>query len=55
VLERGVSLSAEDLVESCRARLARFKVPASVRFLDELPRSGMNKVLKDELRAGVPA
>ena len=36
-------------------RLARFKVPASVRFLDELPRSGMNKVLKDELRAGVPA
>jgi fatty-acyl-CoA synthase len=55
VLEPGVSMSAEDVLESCRARLARFKVPASVRFLDELPRSGMNKVLKDELRAGVPA
>jgi fatty-acyl-CoA synthase len=55
VLEPGVSLSAEDVLESCRTRLARFKVPASVRFLDELPRSGMNKVLKDELRAGVPA
>jgi fatty-acyl-CoA synthase len=55
VLEPGVSLSAEDVLESCRGRLARFKVPASVRFLDELPRSGMNKVLKDELRAGVPA
>ena len=55
VLERGVSISPEDLLESCRGRLARFKVPASVRFLDELPRSGMNKVLKDELRAGVPA
>jgi len=54
VLEPGVCLTAEDVLESCRARLARFKVPASVRFLDELPRSGMNKVLKDELRAGVP-
>ncbi len=59
VLAQGVSLSAEDVIESCRARLARFKVPASVRFVDSLPRSGMNKVLKDELRArlesGVPA
>jgi fatty-acyl-CoA synthase len=55
VLEPAASLSAEDIIESSRERLARFKVPASVRFLDELPRSGMNKVLKDELRAGVPA
>jgi fatty-acyl-CoA synthase len=55
VLEPGALLSAEDVIESSRERLARFKVPASVRFLDELPRSGMNKVLKDELRTGVPA
>ncbi len=55
VLEPGAMLSADDVLEACRTRLARFKVPASVRFLDELPRSGMNKVLKDELRAGVPA
>jgi acyl-coenzyme A synthetase/AMP-(fatty) acid ligase len=25
-------------------------VPKAVRFVDELPRSGMGKVLKDELR-----
>ncbi len=55
VLEPGATLSADDVLEAARERLARFKVPASVRFLDELPRSGMNKVLKDELRAGVPA
>ncbi|MDX6423360.1 MAG: fatty-acyl-CoA synthase [Gaiellaceae bacterium] len=55
VLEPGATLTADDIVEACRTRLARFKVPASVRFLDELPRSGMNKVLKDELRAAVPA
>jgi fatty-acyl-CoA synthase len=55
VLEPGATLSADDIIESARERLARFKVPASVRFLDELPRSGMNKVLKDELRPQVPA
>jgi fatty-acyl-CoA synthase len=55
VLEPGASLSADEIIESSRERLARFKVPASVRFVDELPGSGMNKVLKDELRAGVPA
>jgi fatty-acyl-CoA synthase len=39
-----------ELVEHCRERLARFKVPKEIRFVDALPRSGMNKVLKDELR-----
>ncbi len=39
------------LLEHCGERLARFKVPKRVRFVDELPMSGMNKVLKDELRA----
>ena len=39
------------LIEHCRERLARFKVPKRVRFVDELPMSAMNKVLKDELRA----
>lgn len=49
-LKQGVSATEEELLEHCRARLARFKVPRAVRFLDVLPRSGMNKVLKDELR-----
>jgi fatty-acyl-CoA synthase len=46
-------VSEEELVEFVRARLARFKVPKAVRFVDVLPRSGMNKVLKDELRASM--
>jgi fatty-acyl-CoA synthase len=49
-LKQGASATEEELLEHCRARLARFKVPRAVRFLDVLPRSGMNKVLKDELR-----
>jgi fatty-acyl-CoA synthase len=51
VLEPDGAASEDELVEHCRARLARFKVPSGVRFLDELPRSGMNKVLKGELLA----
>ncbi len=39
------------LLEHCRERLARFKVPKRVRFVDALPMSAMNKVLKEELRA----
>jgi fatty-acyl-CoA synthase len=42
--------SEEELLEWCRARLARFKVPKSFRFVGELPRNGMGKVQKDELK-----
>jgi fatty-acyl-CoA synthase len=41
----------DELLAYCRERLAAFKVPKRVRFVDALPRSAMNKVLKDELRA----
>ena len=50
VLVPGATGDEEELLEHCAARLARFKVPRGVRFVDELPRSGMGKVLKDELR-----
>jgi len=39
-----------DLLEFCRARLAHYKCPRSVDFLDSLPKSGSGKVLKRELR-----
>jgi fatty-acyl-CoA synthase len=50
VVAEGHEVDEAELIEHCRARLARFKVPRGVRFMDELPRSGMGKVLKDELR-----
>jgi fatty-acyl-CoA synthase len=40
----------EELLEWCRARLARFKVPKSFRHVGEIPRNGMGKVQKDELK-----
>ena len=51
VLEPDATASEDELVAHCRSRLARFKIPSGVRFLDALPRSGMNKVLKGELLA----
>jgi fatty-acyl-CoA synthase len=53
VLREAGSVSEEVLLEHCRGRLARFKVPKCFVLVDELPRSSMGKVLKDELRASV--
>jgi fatty-acyl-CoA synthase len=49
-LRPGVEASPDELVDWCRGRLARFKVPRVVHFVDALPRSGVGKVLKRELR-----
>ena len=43
-------VSADELLTWCGERLARFKVPRSVRFVGEIPRNGMGKVQKQELR-----
>ena len=45
----GASLQADDLLRAC-ARLARFKRPEEVRFVESLPRNALGKVLKRELR-----
>ncbi len=46
-------IEPDELIRWCRERLARFKVPRHVRFVETLPRSGMNKVLKRELAASL--
>jgi fatty-acyl-CoA synthase/long-chain acyl-CoA synthetase len=45
------SLSAEDVMAFARQHLAGYKIPRSVSFMDELPRTGSGKILKRELRA----
>jgi fatty-acyl-CoA synthase len=42
-------VSEQELIEFVRERLARFKAPKAVRFVDALPRSAMGKVSKEEL------
>lgn len=43
--------AAKELVDWCAARLAYFKVPSKVHFLEALPTTGSGKVLKRELKA----
>ena len=46
----GKDATAAELMAFCRAELADYKVPKSIEFRDELPRSPAGKVLKRELR-----
>ena len=46
----GEPATEDDIIEYCRERLAGFKRPRSVVFVDELPRNVMGKVLKRDLR-----
>jgi len=50
VRKPGSTLSAEEVTEWCRQRLASFKKPELVRFVPELPRNPLGKVLRKDLR-----
>ena len=51
VRKPGEALEEGDVVRHCLGRLAKFKVPQAVVFVDALPRNATGKVLKRELRA----
>lgn len=51
VVRRDHTLTGRELLAHCRARLAAFKVPKHVVFVDELPKNPSGKILKRELRA----
>ena len=46
----GVALDEAEVIEFCRQRLASFKKPERVHFIDALPKNQMGKVLKKDLR-----
>jgi len=50
VLKDGEKTTAEEIVAFCRERLAAYKVPRLVEFLDSLPKSGVGKYLRRELK-----
>ena len=55
VVRPGASLSPDALTDFCRERLASFKKPELVRFVTELPKNPMGKILRKDLRAELGA
>lgn len=49
-LRNGSEISAEDVIGYCRQRLAAYKYPRVVRFVETLPKGPTNKILKSQLR-----
>ncbi|WP_030616233.1 class I adenylate-forming enzyme family protein [Streptomyces sclerotialus] len=49
-LKRGESVTEEELIGYCKERMAAYKYPRSVSFLDELPKTATGKILRRELR-----
>ena len=50
VLKPGASVSSEELRQFTRERLAHFKAPHTVTFVDELPKTATGKIQKYVLR-----
>jgi long-chain acyl-CoA synthetase len=46
VLKEGETATEEEIVEFCRERLARYKIPKLVEFRDQLPKSLIGKILR---------
>ena len=51
VLKRGAAVDGGALIEFCQARLAKYKCPKQIRFVESLPKSPIGKVLRKELRS----
>ena len=55
LLNPGASVTADDLFDFCRGKLASFKIPRHVFFVKEFPMTSSGKVQKFRLRELVMA
>lgn len=46
----GAVLQVDDVLEHCRARLSRYKIPSSIHLVDRLPMTAIGKRVRAELR-----
>ncbi|MCL4164599.1 UNVERIFIED_CONTAM: hypothetical protein GTU68_064209, partial [Idotea baltica] len=50
IVKKDKSLSEKEIIEYCRENLTGYKVPKVVDFMKELPKSGVGKILRKDLR-----
>jgi len=50
ILEEGVKMEPEDVQDFCRGKIARYKIPKYVFFIDQFPLTGSGKIQKFKLK-----
>jgi long-chain acyl-CoA synthetase len=50
LLREGVNVTPEEIREFCSKKLARYKIPKHIRFVENLPKTTTGKLLKKELQ-----
>lgn len=50
ILKESFEITAEELLSYCRERLAKFKVPDSIHFVEDFPRTSVGKIQKHIIR-----
>jgi long-chain acyl-CoA synthetase len=50
IVKKDNSLTEEEIIEFCRTKLTNYKVPKSISFRDELPKSNVGKILRRLLK-----
>jgi long-chain acyl-CoA synthetase len=51
VVSKNPNVTEEQIIEYCREHLAKYKVPSSIEFLEELPKNTTGKILRRALKA----
>lgn len=51
VLKPNETATAEELLDYCKERLAKYKWPVEIEFRDELPKTNVGKILRKDLKA----
>jgi len=50
MLKPNMTVDERELIAFCKERIARYKVPKSIRFVEDLPKTPQGKILRRELR-----
>jgi len=50
ILKEGAELTHKEIIDYCKDKLANYKIPHQVKFIDEFPRTPTGKILKKDLK-----
>jgi long-chain acyl-CoA synthetase len=51
ILKEGATATSEELIQYCKDKMAKFKLPTEIEFRNELPKTNVGKILKKDLKS----